>query len=331
MIVLGIETSCDDTSAAVFDGHSLLSNITSTQLIHRNFGGVVPELASRSHIQLLIPIIKQALHQAGITQKSIQGVAVTYGPGLAGSLLVGLSIAKGMVLSLKIPFIGINHLEGHIWANRLTNPELNPPFIVLIVSGGHTQIVLVQDWGDYKVLGRTRDDAAGEAFDKVGKLLEMGYPGGPAIEKCAKKGNPKYTHFPRAFLEEGSLDFSFSGLKTAVLNYVRKMGPEKTKEHLSDIASSFQEAVIDVLVEKLITAAEKFDIQKICLAGGVAVNKTLREKITYRAQEKNLVVYWPPPHLCTDNAGMIASAGHHYLHRGITSPINLSPAPSLNL
>ncbi len=331
MIVLGIETSCDDTSAAVFDGQSLRSNIISTQTIHQQFGGIVPELASRSHIQIILSIIKEALNQADQQLQDIEGIAVTYGPGLAGSLLVGLSVAKGLALSLQIPFIGINHLEGHIWANRLNHPEIDPPFIVLIVSGGHTQLVLVKDWCKYKVLGRTRDDAAGEAYDKIGKLLDIGFPGGPAIEKLAQKGDPNYVRFPRAFLENGSLDFSFSGLKTAVLNHTLKIGPEETKKHLSDIALCFQNAVIDVLVQKSILAAQKNSVQKICLAGGVAVNKSLQKKLNHFAKEENIIVAWPLPMHCTDNAGMIAFVGHDYLKRKMTSPLTLSPAPSLNL
>ena len=330
MIVLGIETSCDDTSAALFDGQSLISNVISTQLVHRSFGGVVPELASRNHIQLVLPVIKEALNQGGISRKDLQGIAVTYGPGLAGSLLVGLSVAKGMALSLGIPFIGVNHLDGHIWANQLDNPHIKVPFVVLIVSGGHTQIVLVKDWGVYEVMGKTRDDAAGEAFDKVGKLLEVGYPGGPAIEKLALKGDPAYIHFPRAFIETGSLDFSFSGLKTSVLNHIRAIGPQNTQNHRCDIAVCFQEAVIDVLVEKTISAAKGVDVHQICLAGGVAVNKTLQERMTQRGREEDLKVWWPSPGLCTDNGGMIARAGHHYLQQEMSSPLSLSPVPSLN-
>ena len=331
MIVLGIETSCDDTSAAVYDGQSLLSNVISTQLVHRRFGGVVPELASRSHVQIIIPVIKQALSEADIALKDLSGIAVIYGPGLAGSLLVGLSVAKGMALSLGTSLVGINHLEGHIWANNLEHPQLEPSFIVLIASGGHTQIVHVKAWGDYSVLGRTRDDAAGEAFDKVGKLMGIGYPGGPVIEKLARDGELTYIRFPRAFLEEGSLDFSFSGLKTAVLNHVRAIGPEKMQSHLNDIAVCFQEAVIDVLVEKTIDAARRAGTSHICLAGGVAVNKALREQLVCRGEKEGFKVWWPSPALCTDNGGMIARAGYYYLQQNVRSPLSLSPVPSLNL
>ncbi len=331
MIVLGIETSCDDTSAAIFDGQSLRSNIIFTQLVHHRFGGVVPELASRSHIQQILPVMKEALNQADQQLQDIEGLAVTYGPGLAGSLLVGLSVAKGLALALHIPLVGINHLEGHIWANRLDHPEIDPPFIVLIASGGHTQIVFVREWGKYKILGRTRDDAAGEAYDKVGKLLGVGFPGGPAIEKLAEKGNPDYVRFPRAFLEEGSLDFSFSGLKTAVLNHTLSIGPQETQKHLSDIALCFQDAVIDILIEKSILAAKKAGVKKICLAGGVAVNKTLQKRLVLSGGEKNMTISWPLPIHCTDNGGMIAFVGYDYLKRNITSPLTLAPIPSLNL
>jgi len=331
MIVLGIETSCDDTSAAVYDGQSLLSNVVSTQLVHRRFGGIVPELASRSHIQIIIPVIKQALSEAGVALKDLSGIAVTYGPGLAGSLLVGLSVAKGMALSLGTSLVGINHLEGHIWANSLAHPQLEPPFIVLIASGGHTQVVHVRAWGHYAVLGRTRDDASGEAFDKVGKLMGIGYPGGPAIEKLARDGDPTYVRFPRAFLEEGSLDFSFSGLKTAVLNHVRAIGPAATQDHLNDIAVCFQEAVIDVLTQKTIEGARRAGASHLCLAGGVAVNKALQERLVGFGEKEGFKVWWPSPALCTDNGGMIARAGYYYLQRNIRSPMSLSPIPSLNL
>ncbi|HDQ43977.1 MAG TPA: tRNA (adenosine(37)-N6)-threonylcarbamoyltransferase complex transferase subunit TsaD [bacterium] len=330
-MILGIETSCDDTSAAVYDGRRLLSNVISTQLIHRNFGGVVPELASRSHIPLILPVIRQALDQAGISKSAIEGLAVTHGPGLAGSLLVGLSTAKGLSLGLGIPFAGINHLEGHIWANELAHPEIKPPFVVLIVSGGHTQVVHVPEWGTYRVLGRTRDDAAGEAFDKVGKLLEAGYPGGPVIERLARDGDPEAVRFPRAYLGEDSLDFSFSGLKTAVLNFVRKHGLENVKKNLPNIAAGFQSAVLDVLVDKILLAVRLTGVKTACLAGGVAANRALQQRLLNTASQQGVSVFWPPPALCSDNAGMIARAGYFYLSRGDVSPQDLSPRPALNL
>lgn len=331
MMVLGIETSCDDTSAAVFDGARLLSNVISTQLIHRNFGGVVPELASRSHIRLLMPVVKQALEQAGISKTDLEGIAVTYGPGLAGSLLAGLSAAKGLALGLNIPMIGINHLEGHIWGNLLEHPDIDYPFVVLVVSGGHTQLVLASAPGKFELLGRTRDDAAGEAFDKVGKLLEIGFPGGPVIERLAKEGDASKIKFPRAYLGDDSLDFSFSGLKTAVLNHVERIGPDQTKATLKDIAAGFQQAVLDVLIDKTILAVQKMDVSNACIAGGVAANKTLQHQLSRRGRSESIQVFWPSPSLCSDNAGMIAKAGYYYLTQGQRSPLSLSPDPSLNL
>jgi N6-L-threonylcarbamoyladenine synthase len=331
VIVLGIETSCDDTSAAVFDGKALLSNVVSTQLVHRNFGGVVPELASRSHVQLILPVIRQALEQSRTPKARIQGIAATYGPGLAGSLLVGLSAAKAMALSLSIPFIGVNHLEGHLWANFLAHPSLEPPFVALIASGGHTQLVQVRGRSDYVVMGRTRDDAAGEAFDKVGKLLGLGFPGGPAIEKTALKGDPKAVRFPRARLGDQSLDFSFSGLKTAVLNHVQTIGEAETAATLPDITAGFQQAAVDALVRKTLDAARRAGARSICLAGGVAVNKTLQMRMREEAERGGIEVFFPPPALCADNAGMIAATGHYYLERHTVSPLSLGPSPSLNL
>ena len=331
MIILGLETSCDDCGAAVYDGNALRSNVISTQLVHREFGGVVPELASRAHMRLIIPVVQQALSSAEICLDDVDAVAVTYGPGLAGSLLVGLSFAKGLSLSLQIPFIGINHLEGHIWANALEEDDLSPPFLVLIVSGGHTQIIHVESWGVYGVLGRTRDDAAGEAFDKVGKLLGLGYPGGPVVEKAAANGDPERIRFPRAYLDSGSLDFSFSGLKTAVLNYVRSLDGDPTENQRENIAAGFQEAVVDVLVDKVLMAADQTGVERIRLAGGVAVNGRLRERLHNRCEEKGLHVRWPAPDLCTDNAGMIARAGFYYLNLDVRSDLSLSPVPGLNL
>jgi N6-L-threonylcarbamoyladenine synthase len=331
VIVLGIETSCDDTGAAVFDGRLLRSNVVSTHAVHRSFGGVVPELASRAHVRLLLPVLRRALDEAGVTRGELGGVAATYGPGLAGSLLVGLTAAKGLSLGLGIPFAGVNHLEGHLWANFLAHPDLEPPLVTLIVSGGHTQLVHVHERGRYTVLGRTRDDAAGEAFDKVAKLMGLGFPGGPAVEKAAGPGDPAAVRFPRALREPGSLDFSFSGLKTAVLNHVQTVGEKEAARTLPDIAASFQKAVVDVLVEKTFAAAEKTGAPAVALAGGVAVNRTLREAMAARAEREGLRLAVPPPALCADNAGMIAAAGHHALAAGHASPETLAPDPSLNL
>lgn len=330
MIVLGLDTSCDDTSAAVVKDNTILSNIVSSQLIHNKFGGVVPELASRAHIRFSVPVIQQALAEAEIKTEQLDGIAVTYGPGLIGSLLTGLCVAKGLSLSLEIPFIGINHLEGHVFSNVLEEPAVLPPFVVLIVSGGHTQLVLVEEWGNYRILGKTRDDAAGEAFDKVAKMLDLGYPGGPVIEKAAKKGNAEYIRFPRAFLKNGSFDFSFSGLKTAVMNHVYNIGEDAVKNRINDIAVCFQEAVVEVLVEKTIQAAREYKVKKICLAGGVAVNSRLRIKFQQKTESTPLKVLFPSPRLCTDNGAMIAAAGEFYLKQGSQSPHSLSPEPSLN-
>ncbi len=330
MIVLGFDTSCDDTSAAIVKDNTILSNVVSTQLIHEQFGGIVPELASRAHIKFSLPVIKQALTKAATVIEELNGIAVTYGPGLIGSLLTGLCLVKGLSLSLEIPFIGINHLEGHIFSNLLVDPDLSPPFVVLIVSGGHTQLVLVKMWGDYEILGKTRDDAAGEAFDKVSKILNLGYPGGPVIEKAAKKGDLDYIQFPRAYLKNGSYDFSFSGLKTAVMNHVYNIGEDKVYKHVEDIAVCFQEAVIDVLVKKTIQAAQEQRVKKICLAGGVAVNNRLRLRLEKEVKSLKIDVLYPSPQLCTDNGAMIAAAGLFYLKKGKHSSDSLSPNPSLN-
>ena len=330
MIVLGIETSCDDTSAAVCRDGEITSNVISTQIVHRKFGGVVPELASRSHIKMILPVIRNALEQSGVSRKDIEGIGVTFGPGLSGSLLVGLSSAKALALSLDVPLIGINHLEGHLWANKLTQKDLVPPFLTLIVSGGHTQLVLTRDWGDYQIIGRTRDDAAGEAFDKVARLLKLGYPGGPFIEKEAQSGESTYVSFPRGLHKEETFDFSFSGLKTAVLNHTELIGPQETEKKRAHICASFQEAVVDVLSRKVVQAARQLDVTRICLAGGVAMNKALRERVNILAKTAGFRFYWPGPSLCTDNGGMIAGVAHHYLAEGHTSPLTLAPNPSLN-
>ena len=332
MLVLGIETSCDETAAAVVkDGKSIKSNVVCSQIVHSKFGGVVPELASREHIKTLLPIVQTALEQAKVNLKKIQGVAVTYGPGLVGSLLVGLSFAKALAYSLRIPFVGVHHIEGHIFANFLEHESLTPPFICLVVSGGHSDLILVKAKGEYEMLGQTRDDAAGEAFDKVAKVLEIGYPGGPLIDELSQKGNKDWVRFPRAYLEEESYDFSFSGLKTAVALFVKKKSKREIKSHLNDIAASFQEAVVDVLVDKTITAANNLKIRKIALAGGVARNSRLREKLDFKANSQKLKVFYPSPILCTDNAAMIAAAGDFYLSKGKSSGLDLNAVPYANL
>ena len=331
MIVLGIETSCDETAAAVYGEDGLLSNIVASQTIHRQFGGVVPELASRAHIKLVVPIVRKALEQSKISISEIDGIAVTYGPGLVGSILVGLNFAKALAFSLKIPWVGINHIEGHIFANFVSNSNLKTPFVVLIISGGHTQLYYVKQLGEYIILGQTRDDAAGEAYDKVAKMMNLGYPGGPVIDKLAKSGNEKFINFPRAMLKEKDFDFSFSGLKTAVLYYLKKNGLEAKEKLTADVVASFQAALVEVLVEKTIIAAKKMGVENVVLAGGVACNSYLREQLKIRVEQERMNLFSPSPILCTDNAAMIACAGRFKLKNGETSDYNLSPKPSLKL
>ena len=312
MLVLGIETSCDETAAAVVEnGKKILSSVVSDQInVHSKYGGVVPELAGRAHIERIHHVIDRSMRDAGITLHDIDLVAATMGPGLVSCLLVGLNTAKGIAYSLKKKVIGINHLEGHLLAIFLQQ-TVEFPFIALAVSGGHTDLYHVNGFGQYKVLGRTRDDAAGESFDKVAKMMRLGYPGGPVIEKIARFGNPSAHPFPRAFLKEGSLDFSFSGVKTSVRNLLQKR-LDGEYQHLSDedIAASFQEAVVDVLVGKLISACDQENISRIVVTGGVAANGVLRKRVENAARERKILSYFPAPVLCTDNAAMIACAGY---------------------
>lgn len=331
MIVLGIETSCDETAAAIYSDKGLLSNEISSQTIHIKYGGVVPELASRAHIQLILPIVKAALKTANVIISKLDGIAVTYGPGLVGSILIGLNFSKAMAFSLNIPYIGINHIEGHIFANFVFSQKPTPPFITLIVSGGHTMLVLVKDLGEYLILGSTKDDAVGEAFDKVAKMLNLGYPGGPIIDKTAKLGSPEYITFPRARFSDDRLDFSFSGLKTAVLYHIKSLTSEQIKFYRADIAASFQMAAIDSLMKQSLAAMNQYQINKLAVVGGVARNSLLREKLQKAANKVGFELFIPPPVLCTDNAAMIARAGYFRLLLKQSSPFSLSPVPSLKL
>ncbi len=332
MIILGIETSCDETAAAVLkDGTELLSNIISSQTVHAPFGGVVPELASRAHLQSVVPIIEQALATAGIPFEKLDGIAVTCGPGLVGSLLVGLCVAKSMASSLHIPLIGINHLEGHIFANFLEYPDLACPAVCLIISGGHSELYYVPEKGRYELLGKTRDDAAGEAFDKVAKLLGLGYPGGPRIDELSRQGDPHFVEFPRALLGQDNLDFSFSGLKTSVLIHVESLTEAERTRTVVHIVASFQAALVDVLIEKSLRAARRTGVQRILVAGGVAGNKSLRRGFKEKANRQGLEVFYPSPILCTDNAAMIAAAGSFRLQRGECSQIDMNAVPGMRL
>ena len=336
MRVLAIETSCDDTGAAVvLDGRKILSNVVSSQVsVHQKYGGVVPELASRRHIESIVPIVTEALETAKVTLRDIDGISVTQGPGLVGSLLVGLSFAKSLSFVTGLPFVGVNHIEAHLSAIFLNKNPPKFPFIGLVVSGGHTSLFRVDGFGKYKGLGQTRDDAAGEAFDKVAKLLGLGYPGGPIIDELSKSGNPRAIRFPRPSLGKNSLDFSFSGLKTAVVNYV-KAHPEPIGGYpenlIRDVVSSFQEAVVDVLVKKTLQAAQQQGLRKVVLSGGVAANQHLREKIKEEASQQKVKVYMPSPSFCTDNAAMVGVVGYEYLKRGIRSPLSLNAFSNLPL
>jgi N6-L-threonylcarbamoyladenine synthase len=329
MLVLGVETSCDDTAAAVLrDGRVLLANVVSSQdHIHSPYGGVVPELASRQHVRNIVPIVDAALRQAGVALKDLDGIAVTYGPGLVGSLLVGLSMVKGLSFRWGIPYVGVNHLEAHLLAIHLEQ-EVPFPYIALIASGGHTLLYNVKEVGSYIHLGGTRDDAAGEAYDKVAKMLGLGYPGGRAIDQLAKEGDRKAIGFPRARIKQGSYEFSFSGIKTAVWHHLKA---EPWENRSADIAASFQEAVVDMLLKPTLKAAAAQGVNRIVLAGGVAANSRLREKMKEKADADGLQVFFPAPRFCTDNGAMIALVGHHSLKRGRQSDARLNANAALAL
>lgn len=318
MLILGIETSCDETAAAVIcDSGEILSNVVLSQIeVHRPFGGVVPEIASRKHVEWIIPVVREGLRSARVSARDLDGVAVTQGPGLVGSLLVGLGVAKGMAYALRLPLVGVHHLAAHIAAAYLENPQLAPPFVALVVSGGHTALYHVLGEDRFHLLGQTRDDAAGEAYDKVAKLLGLGYPGGPVIEQLASDGDPRAVAFPRGLTRGSNLEFSFSGLKTAVLFHLRQRClPPLGREVLADISASFQEAVIDVLVAKTRLAALRCRAKRVAVTGGVACNERLRERMLAMGREEGWEVFFPSPSLCTDNAAMVARAGLHALKR----------------
>ena len=326
IICLGVETSCDETSVAVVkNGREVLSNVIATQIdIHKKYGGVVPEIASRNHVENITFVIEEAIQKSGIKLEDIDIIGCTYGPGLVGALLVGLSTAKAMAFALKKPLVGVHHIEGHIAANYITHRELTPPYLCLVVSGGHSHLVYVKDYTTFEILGKTRDDAAGEAFDKVSRIIGLGYPGGPVIDARAKEGKPIYK-LPRTHFE--NLDFSFSGVKTAVLNLVNK---EKDL-NINDLCASFEEAVTDVLVENVLRAVEKINVSKIAIAGGVSANSYLRSRMQKIGSMHNLKVYYPDLILCTDNAAMIASAAYYNYLEGKISDLDLNAVPNLKI
>ena len=333
VIILGIETSCDETSAAVLvNGTELRSHVISSQIMtHQKYGGVVPEIASREHSLHLQPVVQQALDEARMTFKDLSAIAVTYGPGLVGSLLVGVSGAKAMAYAAGVPLIGINHLEAHIYANFLPHQDIEFPLLALLVSGGHTHLIFFEAHGQYKVLGRTRDDAAGEALDKVARTLGLGYPGGPQIQRIAQEGDAQAFKFPRAMLEPDSLDFSFSGMKSAVLNTLNSARMRGETLTVPDVAASFQQAVVDVLVRKTMLAIKKTRVKTLLLAGGVAANSLLRQTLSETLGKESVRLVYPPPILCTDNGAMIATAGYYHYLAGDFAPWTLNAVPGLSL
>lgn len=331
-LILGIETSCDETSAAVVrNGREVLSNVIASQIeIHRQFGGVVPEVASRRHVENVTPVVQAALDQAGVGLADLSAVAVTFGPGLVGALLVGVTAAKAIAFAKSIPLIGVHHIAGHIYANFLVD-GMEPPLIALVVSGGHTELVYMREHGQFEFLGRTRDDAAGEAYDKVARSMGLSYPGGPVLDKLAREGNPEKIVFPRAWLEEGSMDFSFSGLKSAVINALHNAEQRGERLDPADVAAAFQASVVDVLVEKTVIAVRKTGVSNVVVAGGVAANRGLRETLQERARQEGFSVMFPPMELCTDNAAMIASAAYPLYERGLIHDLDLNGYASLPL
>ena len=333
ILILGLESSCDETAAAVIkNGRTVLSNVISSQIdIHKEYGGVVPEIASRKHIERINTVIEEALKEAGVGLKDLDAIGVTYGPGLVGALLVGVAEAKAICFASDIPLVGVHHIEGHVSANYIENKDLEPPFLCLIVSGGHTHLVVVKDYGEFEILGRTRDDAAGEAFDKVARAIGLGYPGGPKIDKLSKEGNPDAITFPKTKIEDAPYDFSFSGLKSAVLNYINKAKMMNEEFNPADLAASFQKNVVDTLTEKTIHAAKELHINKVAIAGGVASNSTLRNSMEEACRKEGLRFYHPSPIFCTDNGAMIGVAAYYEFIKGTRHGWDLNAVPNLQL
>ncbi|NBJ94494.1 tRNA (adenosine(37)-N6)-threonylcarbamoyltransferase complex transferase subunit TsaD [Parablautia muri] len=331
--ILAIESSCDETAAAVVrNGREVLSNVIDSQIaLHTEYGGVVPEIASRKHIEKINQVIEKALADADRTLSQMDAIAVTYGPGLVGALLVGVSAAKAISFASNIPLVGVHHIEGHISANYIENKELKPPFLCLVVSGGHSHLVVVKDYGEYEIIGRTRDDAAGEAFDKVARAIGLGYPGGPKIDKVSREGNPDAIHFPRAKVGDAAYDFSFSGLKSAVLNYLNSCQMKGEEAVVADVAASFQKAVIDVLVEHSMDAIAKYGYKKFAIAGGVASNSGLRKAFEETCAREGIDFYHPSPLYCTDNAAMIGVAAYYEYRNGVRHGFDLNAVPNLKL
>ncbi|MBO5239785.1 MAG: tRNA (adenosine(37)-N6)-threonylcarbamoyltransferase complex transferase subunit TsaD [Lachnospiraceae bacterium] len=331
--ILAIESSCDETAAAVVvNGRDVRSNIISSQIdLHTIYGGVVPEIASRKHVENINYVIQEALDTAHMTLDDLDAVAVTYGPGLVGALLVGVAEAKAISYGKNLPLIGVHHIEGHISANYIENKDLEPPYICLVVSGGHSHLVKVSDYGEYEVLGRTRDDAAGEAFDKVARAIGLGYPGGPKIDKVSKMGNPHAISFPRANIADHPYDFSFSGLKSAVLNYLNQCEMKGESYNQADVAASFQQAVVDVLTEHARMAVEETGMKKLAIAGGVASNSALRQAMKDMCEKNHIDFYYPSPILCTDNAAMIGAAAYYEFLKGVRHGLDLNAIPNLKL
>ena len=332
-LILAIESSCDETAAAVVkNGRTVLSNVISSQIeLHKLYGGVVPEIASRKHIEKINQVIEEALKEAKVTLDDLDAVGVTYGPGLVGALLVGVAEAKAIAYGKNLPLVGVHHIEGHVSANYIEHPDLEPPFLCLIVSGGHTHLVIVKDYGEFEILGRTRDDAAGEAFDTVARAIGLGYPGGPKIDKLSKEGNPEAISFPRAKIENCPYDFSFSGVKSAVLNYLNSAQMKGEEINRADIAASFQKAVVDVLVEHTILAAKDHNMNKIAIAGGVASNGTLRKAMKEACDKNGFAFYHPSPIFCTDNGAMIGAAAYYEYKKGTRHGWDLNAMPNLRL